>query len=301
MIETRHLEIFLAIWELESFSRAAEQVHLTQPTVSGHIKALEEQFRVRLFNREGRRVTPTRAGRLLYPYARKIIALQQQALQEMVLFVGEEKGTLEIGGSTIPGAYLLPPAIGRFKSGKPAVKVLLKIGDTAAIAEAVAAGELELGMVGAVFPQANLVYDPCLVDELVLVTAPDSELAARESITPAELQHYPMIIREKGSGTRETLEEALQRQGAPPLSRFHVIAEMGSTEAVRQAAKAGVGAAVISRLAVREDLRQGLLAAPRLTGLDLQRQFYLVRAKNRTLSPLAADFHRFITRECPGG
>ncbi|MBN2332876.1 MAG: LysR family transcriptional regulator [Deltaproteobacteria bacterium] len=293
MLETRHLQVFLAICKLHSFSRAAEEVNLTQPTVSGHIRTLETLLGTQLFNRAGREITPTKAGKLLLPYARKILNLQEQAEWEMELYVGKKKGTLEIGGSNIPGEYILPLAIGIFKHDRPIIRITLKIGSTAEIIEAVGDGRLELGMVGAVLDQPDIIYQPCLVDELVLVAPPDSPLTSDQQLDVSQLTKYPFVMREPGSGTRDTIEEALLRAAGPQYSDLPVIAEMGSTEAIRQAVKAGVGYSIISRRAVSDDIAQGLIQAPELTGINLKRQFYLIFY---TLSPLAADFHQFLKR-----
>lgn len=300
MLETRHLQVFMAIWELHNFSKAAEKVHLTQPTVSGHIKSLETILGTELFNRSAREVSPTKAGELFHPYARQILNLMSQAEQEMDLFIGREKGTLEIGGSNIPGEYILPPAIGRFKKDHPIIKITLKIGDTEEIVTAVAEGRLELGMVGAIIERPDIIFTACLVDDLLLVAPPDSPVAGKDQVTMAELTSYPFIMREKGSGTRRTIEKALEqvpdmRQNHP----FSVIAEMGSTEAIRQAVKAGVGYSIISRRAVQKDVELGLMSSASLPELNLKRQFYLISPKQRHISPLATEFHQFMRQKQP--
>jgi len=300
MLETRHLQVFMAIWELHSFSRAAEKINLTQPTVSGHLKSLETILGAELFNRTARQISPTKAGELFYPYARKMLNLMAQAEREMDLFIGREKGTLDIGGSNIPGEYILPLAIGRFKKDRPVIKITLKIGDTEDIVNAVAEGRLELGMVGAVIERPEVVFEACLVDELVLAAPPGSSLAGKKQVTMAELDSYPFIMREKGSGTRKTIEKALEL--APESLRggkLAIIAEMGSTEAIRQAVKAGVGCSIISRRAVEKDVELGLMSAASLPELDLKRQFYLILPKQRRLSPLAVEFRRFMQQNCP--
>jgi len=300
MLETRHLQVFMAIWELHSFSKAAEKINLTQPTVSGHIKTLEAILGAELFNRSTRDVSPTKAGELFHPYARRILNLMAQAEQEMNLFIGREKGTLEIGGSNIPGEYILPPAIGRFKKGRPIIKITLKIGDTREIVTAVADGQLELGMVGAVIERPDIIFEACLVDELLLVAPPNSPLAGKKQVKMAELADYPFIMREKGSGTRKTIEKALEQAGdLLQAYNFSVIAEMGSTEAIRQAVKAGVGCSIISRRAVQQDVELDLMSASSLPELNLKRQFYLILPKQRRVSPLAEEFRQFMQQNCP--
>ncbi|MEA2109522.1 MAG: selenium metabolism-associated LysR family transcriptional regulator [Pseudomonadota bacterium] len=295
MLETRHLQVFMAIWELHGFSKAAEKINLTQPTVSGHIKTLEAILGTELFNRSTRDVSPTKAAELFHPYARRILNLMSQAEQEMNLFIGREKGTLEIGGSNIPGEYVLPLAVGQFKKGRPIIKITLKIGDTREIVAAVGEGQLELGMVGAVIERPDIIFEACLVDDLLLVTPPDSPLAGKKQVKMAELTNYPFIMRENGSGTRKTIEKALEQAG-DPLKAYNlsIIAEMGSTEAIRQAVKAGVGCSIISRRAVQKDVELGLMSASSLPELNLKRQFYLILPKQRRISPLAEEFRQFM-------
>jgi DNA-binding transcriptional LysR family regulator len=293
MIEMRQLQVFLAVWEKRSFSRAAHEVYLTQPTVSGHIRALEETLGVRLFDRRGKDVTPTKAGEILYSFARQILRLDLQAEQEILMFLGQEKGSLDLGGSNIPGQYILPAVIGRFKAERPNIKVILRISDTAAIVSAVAKGELELGMVGAVIQKKGLSFEPCFHDEMVLIVPPGHRLADCGQASMEDLASEPLILREKGSGTRLAMERALQAANLQ-LSDLQIVAEIGSTEAIRQAVRAGLGCSIISLRAVKDDIEHGLLYAPVLKGVKLSRQFYLIWHNQRTLSPLAHAFRSFL-------
>lgn len=295
-MDIHQFKIFMAVWETGSFSQAARKVYLTQPTVSGHIQSLEEQAGARLFNRDGRKITPTKAGELLYPYARQILRLQTQASRDLSLFLDSEKGSLEIGGSNIPGQYILPVLLGRFKKNHPDIQLMLRIGDTASIIDAVASGELELGMVGAVLYKKALSFKACFDDELVLVIPPGHPLADRKEVIPADLRHEIFIVREKGSGTRFAAARALESTGEFNPNQLKIIAEMGSTEAIRQAVKAGLGCAILSKRAVEDDVRHGLIRSPELKGVDMHRQFYLVHHEKRSLSPLALAFKKVIMK-----
>ena len=297
MIEIRQLQVFLSVFKNRSFSRAAHEVYLTQPTVSGHIRVLEETLGVRLFDRSGKDVTLTRAGEVLYPYARQILRLNLQAEREIVMFLGQEKGSLDLGGSNIPGQYILPGMIGRFKTERPNIKVILRISDTAAIVAAVANGELELGMVGAVVREKGLNFEPCFYDDMVLIVPLGHRLADCRQVSIDDLASEPFVLREKGSGTRLATERALQAAGNLHLSDFQIVAEMGSTEAIRQAVKAGLGCSIVSRRAVKDDLEHGLLNAIILEGVQLSRQFYLIWHNQRVLSPLALAFRDFLLSE----
>ncbi|HFB83988.1 MAG TPA: LysR family transcriptional regulator [Thermodesulfatator sp.] len=297
MLDFRQLQVFAKVYEQRSFSRAAEEVFLTQPTVSGHIKALEDFLGVRLFDRLGREVVPTRAGEILYPYARQALSLVAEAEREIRLFLGVEKGRLEIGGSNIPGQYLLPALIGAFKENYPGLELKLLIGDTQKVAEAVARGDIELGVIGARLTSFDdLLYQPCCDDELVLAASTNQNFP--EAIKLEDLERLPLIIREQGSGTRLTTEEALRERGFS-LGKCRIIAEMGSTEAVKQAVKAGLGGSFISLRAIEEDLLSRRLRIIPVKGLNIRRHFYLVRHKGRSLSPPAAAFVDFLRKEQP--
>ena len=167
-MDIRALEVFCKIVELKSFSRAAEAVYLTQPTLSGHIKGLEEFVGLKLLDRLGREVVPTKAGELLYGYAKQVLAMRNQAIQALEEYKGSLKGHLIIGGSNIPGEYVLPALLARFKARYPDVFMTLKIADSREIARGVLEGTYELGAVGAKFDDGQLVFLKFLEDELVL-------------------------------------------------------------------------------------------------------------------------------------
>lgn len=288
MLDLRKLQVFLAVIEERSFSRAAERCYLSQPTVSGHIKALEDAFEVPLFDRHTREVRPTRAGELLYSYAKKILKLAEELEKEMALFRAGGRGPLFIGGSTIPGQYILPPLLGAFKKLHPQTKITLKVSDSGEITKMVAEGELDLGVVGAKFSNRNLHFEPLWEDEIVLVTPPG---LFEGEFHLEELFHLPLIVREEGSGTWFTVKKALEEQGLS-LEKLNIVAELGSTEAVKQAVKAGLGGAFVSERAVKEELAQGLVQRLALP-LNIKRHFYLVFPEGRTLPPVAQIFVDF--------
>ncbi len=283
--------------EQRSFSRAAELCHLTQPTVSGHVKLLEEYFGVTLFDRHTREVVPTPAGLLLYRYAKRVVRLVEEMEREMSYYKGGRKGKLRLGGSTIPGQYILPFLLQKFNQAFPDIRVAVHIADTRAVAQLVAEGELELGVIGAKVLETNLHYEPCYEDEIILVLRKDFRVPKLDLtqgvLKPEDLRHLPLIVREKGSGTWLTTKKALKNIGCPP-ERLKVVAELGSTEAVRQAVKAGLGAAFLSKRAVQEEIDSGLLVQVAVEGLSIKRNFYLVYPSRRTLSPTAQIFVDFF-------
>jgi DNA-binding transcriptional LysR family regulator len=287
------LNIFIKVIDSGSFSKAADQVLLTQPTVSSHINDLEEHYGCRLIDRLGKEVAPTRAGQLLYKYARRLMALQNETESAMADYHGKMRGHLHIGGSTIPGEYILPAVIGRYTTDYPEARVSLSIGDTRQVTEDVLSGSLEFGIVGARIKNPKLVQEEVATDQLRLVFPADHKWAGRKRVSLKSLLAEPFIVRERGSGTLQALLSSLadagQKSGA-----LNIVAEMGSTTAVIQGIKNYVGLSVLSALAVQDDLRSGRLKALPVTGLNLQRSFYLTINKHRALSPLCKTFIEYL-------
>lgn len=294
-MDVRALEVFCKIVELKSFSRAAEAVLLTQPTVSGHIKALETELGLRLFDRAGKTVAPTRAGEILYGYARRILALREEAVQAITEHKGGLRGHLTLGGSSIPGAYILPPLVAAFKRGHPDVTISLHVSGSREIVRDVIEGGCEVGMVGARFEEGRVQYEPFARDELVLAVPAGHPWAGRGTVRLGELAGQPFIMRERGSGTRKVMEQALAERDVDPGS-LRVVLEVTGNEAVRQAVKSGAGISIISRRAIEDDIRCKTVAALRVQGVRLVRDFFLVTHRSRSRSPLGEAFLAFLAR-----
>jgi DNA-binding transcriptional LysR family regulator len=295
-VDLRQLEIFVKVAEFGSFSKAAEALYLTQPTVSEHIRTLEDEFGVRLLDRLGRGAAVTRAGALLLSYAQRMLALSREARQAMESFQGRMSGELLIGASTIPGEYVLPALIGRFKEKYPDISITLLIGDSQAAVDWVAEGRAELAVVGARLSVRGIEYKELMPDDLVVVVRGTHAWHARKQITLEDLQSEPLLIRERGSGTRAALEGALA-EVQKDLAAFRIVGEMGSTQAIKQAIKAGVGVSLMSRRAVEEECRSGLLACLRVKDLKVTRSFHLATHRERSRSPLAEAFRIFLEAE----
>ena len=292
-LDLRQVEIFYYVARLGSFSKAAEALLLTQPTISGHIKALEDSISLMLFDRLGRGISLTRAGEVLYGYAKRLLATKTAALQALQELQGGVQGELVVGGSSIPGQYILPTMLGDFKRHYPDIIVLLRITDTMETLERIVHGDLELGLVGAHVPHPQVAYQPFVDDELVVAVPPGHPWAVQRKVALMALSTEPFIHRERGSGSRLVIEQTLKQHGLEPTS-LRVTAEMGSTEAIKQGIKAGVGIAIISRLALADELRARTLYAVTLENVAFRRSFYIIRHKARTMSPLAQTFARFL-------
>jgi DNA-binding transcriptional LysR family regulator len=297
-VDIRRLEIFAKVAELGSFSRAAEALFLTQPTISEHVRALEDELGVQLLDRLGRGATPTRAGQLLLGYAHRMLALSREAHQALERFQGRMSGELIVGGSTIPGEYVLPALIGQFKAKYPDILISLLIGSTRQVSDWLEEGRVEVGVVGARPASRALESKELMADELVVVVPATHAWATRRMATLTDLQKEPMIVRERGSGSREALEHALHEAGLS-LARLRVVGEMGSTQAVKQAVRAGIGIALVSKRAVEDECRAGLLACVKVKDLRVARAFYLATHRDRSRSPLAQAFVDFVESQPP--
>ncbi|HAG50931.1 MAG TPA: LysR family transcriptional regulator [Deltaproteobacteria bacterium] len=288
-MELRYLEIFCKVVELKSFSKAADELFLTQPTISNHIKALEDEVGIQLLDRLGRNVLPTKAGEVLYKYAREIVRLKSNAIQELNEFMGNVKGSLIIGGSTIPGEYILPEYIARFKKGYPNIAVTLRLGDTQDIINLLIDGNIEMGIVGSRTDDKRIDRREFLNDELILVASPKHLKNYKKQMDIKDLRKLPFIIREKGSGSRKTLEETLKDVGIN-VEDLNIAAEVGSTEAVKQSVRAGIGVSFLSRIAVKDEIPNKTLVEISIKHLDISRHFYIVTNNTRALSPICQAF-----------
>ena len=295
-MDLRQLEIFVKVAELGSFSKAAETLFLTQPTVSEHIRSLEDELGVRLLDRLGRGAAVTKGGALLLTYAQRLLALSREARQAMESFQGRMSGDLLVAASTIPGEYILPALIGRFKEKFPDIAITLLIGDSQAVTEWVAEGRAEVGVVGARSGHRSVEFRELLPDDIVLIVGAAHPWHGRKQVSLEELRGEPLLLRERGSGTRAALESALAG-AATGLSAFRVVGEMGSTQAIKQAVKAGVGVSLVSRRAVDEECRAGTVWCLRLKDLKIARAFYVATHRERSRSPLAEAFRAFVEAE----
>jgi DNA-binding transcriptional LysR family regulator len=294
-MELRLVEIFCCVYEERSFSRAASRLGLSQPTVSGHVKTLESHFGCLLFDRL-REIEPTAAGKVLYRHGRRIKELRETMLQAMEGFLHRLEGELLVGASTIPGEYLLPVRIGRFHQVHPGVRVHVRIGDTREIVDRVQAGEVELGFVGAHLPRARLEFRRFASDELVLI-APPGRAWAMDSLTLDELRKKPLLVREEGSGTRLVFEQRLRELGTG-LDELNVVAELGSTTAIKEAVKRGLGASVLSAVAVEGELGGNWVKRIDVREIGtLRRDFFTVVSKDRDGSPLREAFLELVAAE----
>ena len=292
-MDIKQLEAFLRVVETGSFSQAADTLFLSQPTVSVHIQSLERELGTRLLDRLGREVVLTPAGKVLYRYAKEIRDLRDRSIEEIQHFLGELSGVVCMAASTIPGEYLLLPVLADFHKQYPKVRVTLSIADTEKVIKDVAEGTHFLGMVGDIGDDKGLTFIPTHREELVLAVPSKSHMAHRNQVKARDLTKIPMILRERGSGTRSAFEKGLKKLGMS-LKSLSIVAEMGSTTALKEGVKAGVGAAVLSPRAVKDEVRWGVIKTFKINDMSLERCFYLVKKRRRTLPPTAEKLEKFI-------
>jgi len=292
--DLRQLEIFCKVVELKSFSKAASAVFLAQASVSERISNLEEMIGAKLLDRLGREVVPTMAGKLLHKHARLLLDMKRTACLEMEDFIGVKQGEIHIGGSTIPGEYILPKYIQQFNKKFPNISVILTIADTCKIEEGVAAGHLELGIVGSKNSIKNLKYYELWDDELVVAVPAGHCFAKKQKVTIEELSKEPFILREKGSGTLKIMENYLQSHELASIESLNIVARLGSSTAVKEGIKAGLGISILSSKALETEIKTGILKALKVNGLDIKRKFYLMKDSKRTASPLCQAISDFL-------
>src|SRR5215210_1262921 len=291
-MDTKQLAAFCAVVERKSFSRAAEQLGVTQPAVSLQVRSLEKRLGRQLLDRSGRRVEPTEAGVALYRGAQRLLSLEDQLLEELeTTEAGELGGTLRVGASTGPGSTVVPVLLCEFQRRNPGVAVALSISDTQSVVDRVASRELELGIVGAARRHRGVVFEPFFRDEVVLVCPPGHRFAGR-SVELEELKDEPLILMQEGAGVRQVIEDELRRAGVR-LRDLDVRLELGVKESVRIAVRAGFGVSFISRTSVEADLAEGAIAEARVEGLEPAREISLVRATGRRPTRIADAFVAF--------
>jgi DNA-binding transcriptional LysR family regulator len=292
-IDLHKLEIFYWVAELRSFSQAAEHLSLRQPTVSSHVQELERTVGGKLLKRSPGEVSLTPLGRLLAEKARELLAFKRETIAAMEQFRGELTGELSIGGSNIPGEYLLPQKLVAFVQDHPKVKPILRIGDSAAIMEAVLDGKVELGFVGFKRADPRLSFQKLWQDKMVLAVSKSHPWAGRDFVEIPELRAERFVARERGSGTLNSLKELLAAQGDSNDS-LNIVMELGSTEAVKQALISGMGFSVLSGTSISRELAQGILVEIAVRGLKMERDFYEVSRNGRPLSAVTEAFRQFL-------
>ena len=292
-MDLRHLETFVKIAELNSFTKAAEELYITQPTVSKQIVDLEGYFGIRLIDRTKRQVTLTRAGEILLKYGKDFMALRKETIDALEAFKGLKKGTVIVGASTIPGIYILPQVLNTFREHYNGIRIKLIVSDSKDVMEKMEQGFIDVGFVGSRDTTKKLEFRKLIEDTIVFI----APRGYPTSIDIEGLKKYPFIMREQGSGTRNFFHLALKKIGINSLTDLQVVAELTDTEAIKEAVKSGMGISCISKMAVNVDISQGHVTTVRVEGMDdLRRSFYVISRKGRSLLPQVKALIEIIDR-----
>lgn len=287
------LTVFRAVARRQHFSRAADDLDLSQPAVSKHIRLLEAEWGVQLFHRLGSRVELTDAGRILADYAERVAVLTEETRRVLAEMAGLQRGYLRLGASTTPGLYLLPEILARFQARYPGVEVTLAISNSADVARRVLDAEFDLGFVGAPAAAPGLQVRPFAEDEIILIVPPGHALVQQRALAPEIFAGATLILREAGSGTRQLVEAHLAQWGLRPKR----VLELPGCEAVKRAVAAGLGIAWISRRAIALEIAHGLICAPDIPTLRISRHLCALTRKDARPTAASLAFLALVLQE----
>lgn len=300
-MDLRQLESFVAIAKHGSFTRAAEELYLTQPTLTGHIQSIENELGTVLLNRCGKSVTLTEAGRILYSHAVNILNMREQALFSLAQYEGKLEGELAIASSTVPQRYLLPGLLSTFGREYPGITYVIKQFDSRGVVDAIISGSMDFGFVGSAASYPELEMLKICEDRLILITSGKGKFQnlKGDTVTWGQVSNERFILREEGSGTRALFINGLKQRGMD-IKNIFVVASIENPDTIKQCVREGLGVAVVSERSVEEEIRLGLLKGYYISDLDLRRSFYFIGHKNRVLSPVARAFRDFTVKYCQG-
>jgi DNA-binding transcriptional LysR family regulator len=287
----RRLQVFYTVARHLSFTKAAEQLFMTQPAVTFQIKQLEEQFSARLFERSHGKIALTPAGRLVMEYAGRILGLSEEMETRVAELNGTMSGPLLLGASTTIAEFILPRILGEFKVEHPQVHAHLTVGNSETIESRVADHALDLGLIESPSHLPALATEVCCEDELVLICQPVHRFANIAAVKAQDLAGEPFVSRELGSGTREFMDQYLRSCGVAPED-LNMVMELGSPEAIKGVVETGLGVSIVSHATVVKELKLGTLAAVRLAP-RLIRTFSIVQSREKFRSKLLTTFIEF--------
>lgn len=294
-MDLRQLETFIEVANSKSFSKAADKLYITQPTVTNHIQNLEKSLGTLLINRSGKNITLTDAGSLLYRYAINIVNSCEMAKFDLASFKGQIQGHIPIYSSSVPRKYILPRIINDFLKEYPEVSFTLLDKDSKNVTESILDGDTDFGIVGAKYKSPNLNYINLVEDKLLVIT-PNNEKFTKANFSDVKLEdvlNEKMILREKGSGTRDLFERKLIEKNVD-LENIKVVACIEDTETIKELVSLGAGISFISEKAIDRDLELNKYKVYNVNNCNFSRKFYFVYHNKRQLSPLNETFKNFV-------
>lgn len=293
-MEDFRLKVFYSVAKNQSFTKAANELFITQPAITKHIKTLEQSLGLRLFNRKGNSIILTQPGEVLFRYATKIFGIYQEALTELALYKNEISGYLRLGASTTIAQYLIAPVLASFYEKFPNIKLNLVNGNTETIENAILSNRIDLGIVEGKKHSTGIKYIDFTEDELVAVVHAKSRLSVLSEITLEELISIPMVLRERGSGTLDVINSALNECGIK-LSDLQVIMYLGSTESIKSFLEYSNCLSFMSVKALEKEVASGQLKIISIKGLSLKRKFSFIHLQGHT-EGVSENFIRFALR-----
>jgi DNA-binding transcriptional LysR family regulator len=293
MLENYRVQVFRAVAEEKSFRRAAEKLHISQPSASQHVQLLEEELGIRLLERNASGIRLTAAGEILLTFARQATRQSQRVIAQLAALEGQSGGQLKLAASTTVAQYVLPRILGAFLKQHPRIELTVKSGNTEQVTAWVVSGEAGLGLIEGPPTQKEVAVEPFLEDRLLLIVARNHPWAAMASVTPAMLAEEPILMREQGSGTRHVIEKVLRRAGLR-LNQLQLAMELDSTEAIVSGVEAGLGIGFVSERAIRKELRLKTLATVEVAGVEIRRNFSIIRPAGPVATGAVAAFRSFV-------
>jgi len=290
-----HLRTFYVLAKTGSFSRAAEELHITQPGVSIHIKSLEDYLGIGLFEKVDKKFVLTEAGKVFYLYVVKIFNLIDETKRSLSCFTNLKCGSLSLGATSNIGVYILPCLLGEFKRKHPEINIQVSIGNTRIIEQKILSNEIDLGLVEAKIHSLSEVTIKHWRDEkLILITSPKHPWAKLKHIKPSRLVDQSFVVGERGSGTRRVLAEKLPSI----VNNLKVFLELGSTEAVKRAVEVNLGVSFVGESTVNRELKNGTLKTIRIDGTELSKKLNIIYLKGKYITPVMKEFTSFIYNDC---
>ncbi len=295
-MENFRLKVFRTVAKNLSFTKAANELFISQPAITKHIQAIENEYGLRLFNRKGSRIYLTSAGKVLYDYSNKLLNLQKELENELNAFKEKQTGTLRIGASTTIAQYVIPPVLSKFHKKFPNFQLILHSGNSNQIADMLLNGDIDFGIVEGKVKNRDIKYFKFINDELVAVTNSKNKILSKKELSLKELINLPLVLRERGSGTLEVLEYALKSKKIK-LSALNVLLYLGSTEAIKYYIASDDCMGFISIRALKRELDTNELKIIKIKNFKVHRTFSFICLQGSTPSGITAEFIKFAKRE----
>ncbi len=291
-----HFKVFKTLAETGSLIKSSTLLELSQPTINHNIYVLEQHYGAKLFDRSNKKLKLTRFGQVLVKYVTGILNLVEQSEKHIERLVGELSGNLSLGASHTIAENVLPKIMGMFNNDYPEVDIHLEVTNTQHIVDRILENKLDLGLIEGPVTHEKVITKPFMEDELLVVLPYNHPLAIKKNLTLKELATLPFVLREEGSGTRVVMEAALKKAGLDP-AELNTVMELGNTQAVIGAVEAGLGATILSGLAVTKEIQLKTVKTCRIANVSIVRYFSFVLNKDKPLSPICETFLSFVTSE----